>query len=875
MIGNKPFLFSTYLSIWVALLVTGSVILVSNVLYLYFSQRLESEFEKKILAQKGQAETILKSRLSDIEESLTALSTDNSLRVAMMMGDNILFAAKAKQFHSDIPGVSYFVKKAGLPQIYPTVHPDRSDQILALAGAKGEILEENGQTRLLWWFEAPIMHQEERMGKAFAIYDMTQDRGLVNKPTRIIRDTIFLLKPDSLMPLIGDNTLPLDTTSLKAISRGSGFIHLDPDVVVIPLDGFQNLYFSTSRKELVIQQRNVAQLIVIFTLCILAVSILSTIPLSKSLIRPLSDMATKAQHISSGQRGANFQINRSDCLEFQRLSQVFNVMLNKLSEMEEKTRFTELMENVDDAVYLVDSEGKIIQANEATLLQVGHNRNTPLNLNIDTILPENDARIIRSLLDNNQNPTHSDKSLLRKTIETFHIDRDGDSIPVEIRARAIPYQGQNVVLNVARDISTRKASEQEKKHLEAQLLHAQKMEAIGTLAGGVAHDFNNLLQVIHGYTELLVTMKDENDPELNHLKEIINASQRASDLTEQLLTFGRKTESTPLPVILNDEVEQSCRLLKRTFPNTVEIEHQLADDLKMISAARGQIQQVVLNLGVNARDAMPEGGRLIIETMNVSLDENLCKKILKAIPGDYVRLSVTDTGHGMDAETIEHIFDPFFTTKDTGKGTGLGLAIVYGIVQDTGGFITCYSEPDMGTTIRVYFPETQSKEMPLPLITDDAHLKKFRVPSDKRTSVINNPKWRGLETILLVDDEERILNLCVSLLSPCGYTVLSADNGVEALSIYQTRREEIDLVILDMIMPEMDGYKCFQKLKEINPDIDVIMSSGYSVSRSSLNLDSKGVRAFIDKPYQLEEMLKTIRNTLDKQVQIQPSTATH
>ena len=205
MIRNKPFLFSTYLSIWVALLVTGSVILVSNVLYLYFTQRLESEFEKKISAQKGQAETILKSRLADIEESLTALSTDNSLRVAMMMGDTIPLAAKAKQFHSDIPGVSYFVKKAGQPQIYPTVHPDRSDQILALAGAKGEIVEENGQTRLLWWFEAPIMHQEERMGKAFAIYDMTQDRGLINKPPRSIRDTNFLLMPNSHMPLIGDN----------------------------------------------------------------------------------------------------------------------------------------------------------------------------------------------------------------------------------------------------------------------------------------------------------------------------------------------------------------------------------------------------------------------------------------------------------------------------------------------------------------------------------------------------------------------------------------------------------------------------------------------------------------------------------------------
>ena len=967
----------------VAILVTGSVALISIVLSVYFSQRLESEFKKKILAQKGQAETILKNRLADIEKRVHALSIDNSLRVTMMMDDTIQIEERAKQFYSEIQGLSFYIKKQGQEPIYPQVHPNLSDQILKTVKSepmRGKIVEEKGMTRLLWWFEAPIMQKEERMGDAFALYDMIQDKELAYSIRQTIQDNILISRGDELIGLIRDTAVPLNETSRHALLKDSGFIHLDPDWVLIPLVGFQHLYFSSTRKDLAVEKRNIALLIGIFTLSVLTVSVLFSVILGKRLTRPLSEMANKAYHISRGVEGVNFKITNGDYTEFQRLSQVFNDMLIKLKDMEEKTRYTELMDNVDDAVYIVDTKGKIIQANEAMRLHIGYHVDTPLDIAHEAILPEKDARIIRGLLKNDL-----DQELSKMTIETFHIGREDKLVPVEINARAITYRGRKVILNVARDIRTRKEAERalieseeryrsvvesshdgiliidrqhlilyvnmqlcrllgyprnkiegkkitdffpdtiafsaagqnlentssvaenfaftrkdgqkrlgsiritpiadpdgnhktviqllditdrlrverEKKQLEAQLLHAQKMEAIGTLAGGVAHDFNNLLQVIHGYTELLVAMKKANDPELKQLQEIKNASQRASELTDQLLTFSRKTESSAMPVNLSNEVEQGCRLLSRTLPNTIETKLYLADDLMKINADPGRIQQVVMNLGVNARDAMPGGGKFVIETKNVFLDETHCKKYLEATPGDYVRLSITDTGHGMDKETIKHIFEPFFTTKVTGKGTGLGMAIVYGIVHDCGGYITCYSEIGFGTTFRIYFPAIRQTERSTSSLEDNSNSENSQVASRDKVSVMDNPKLQGSETILMVDDEERIRNLGVTLLSQCGYTVLTAANGIEALTVYQAKGKEIDLVILDLVMPEMDGHKCFQKLKSLNPEIDVIMSSGYSVTGFAQDFESEGVKAFLDKPYEFQDLLETIRNTLD------------
>jgi len=385
----------------------------------------------------------------------------------------------------------------------------------------------------------------------------------------------------------------------------------------------------------------------------------------------------------------------------------------------------------------------------------------------------------------------------------------------------------------------------EKKELEAQLQQAQKMEAIGTLAGGIAHDFNNILQAISGYTQILLMGKEADNPDYEKLESIEKSAQRASDLTKQLLIFSRKVESKLRPMDLNKETQQISKILERTIPKMINVELHLAENLNIINADPAQIEQILMNLGVNARDAMPNGGRLLFETENIILDEHYCKIHLGSKPGDYVKLSISDTGHGMDKEILKHIFDPFYTTKEIGKGTGLGLAMVYGIVKSHNGYIMCYSEPDEGTIFKIYFPvikkETESLE-----------------PKEEKF-----PIKGGNETILLVDDEEAIRELGKDILASFGYTVLIASDGETALEIYRENKKKISLVILDIIMPGMGGRKCLEELLKINPELRIIIASGYSMNGPGKEILKAGAKGFISKPYNINQILKSVRETLD------------
>jgi CheY-like chemotaxis protein len=382
--------------------------------------------------------------------------------------------------------------------------------------------------------------------------------------------------------------------------------------------------------------------------------------------------------------------------------------------------------------------------------------------------------------------------------------------------------------------------------LEAQLQGAQKMEAIGTLAGGIAHDFNNILQAIIGYTQILLMGKDLSDPDHEKLEAIEASAQRASELTKRLLIFGRKVESQLKPVDLNQEVGQVSKMLERTIPKMISIELNLSDNLKVINGDPVQIEQIMMNMGVNARDAMPDGGKLFFETKNVTLDEKFCRNHLGASPGEYVRLKVSDTGHGMDKELQEHIFEPFFTTKETGKGTGLGLAMVYGIVKIHGGYITCMSEPGQGTAFSIYFPIIESA-------IDNQISKEEEVPIKG-----------GDETILLVDDEESIRQLGKELLGRFGYTVFTAPDGESALELYEKENENVDLIILDLSMPGMGGRRCLEKVVKLNPQVKVIIATGYSIDGSIKETIELGAKGFVGKPYDAKQFVEKVRNVLDK-----------
>jgi PAS domain S-box-containing protein len=381
--------------------------------------------------------------------------------------------------------------------------------------------------------------------------------------------------------------------------------------------------------------------------------------------------------------------------------------------------------------------------------------------------------------------------------------------------------------------------------LQNQLNQAQKMEAIGTLAGGIAHDFNNLLQAILGYSDLLLMKKGHTDPDRKKLEVIQHAARDGADLVSRILTFSRKGEFKMRPIDLNEEIHRVEKLLRRTLPRMIQIDLLLAEDLRIIDADPGQIEQVILNLGVNAQHAMTEGGRLVIETSNVSLSDEYLRSHLKAKPGHYVLLTVSDNGIGMQSEVMDRIFEPFFTTKTNGEGTGLGLAMVHGIVAEHGGYIGCYSEPGRGTSFKIYFPVSAGE-----LISD-------------LTLTREMPAF-GTETILLVDDDDRIRDMGQQMIEIGGYQVILARSGEEALEIYAAQRTEISLVILDLNMPGMGGKRCLEKILEIDPLTKVIVASGYS--SNGLTLDDKGIgaRDFINKPYDAREILIAIRTVLDK-----------
>ena len=403
------------------------------------------------------------------------------------------------------------------------------------------------------------------------------------------------------------------------------------------------------------------------------------------------------------------------------------------------------------------------------------------------------------------------------------------------------------ICSIAHDITDRKKAEVERERLQAQLQQAQKMEAVGTLAGGVAHDFNNLLQAINGYTQLLLMDKPEDDPEYHSLTAIQNSGKRAADLVRSLLLFSRKAETERKPMELNIEVERARTILERTIPKMVEIDVYPGRRLWTIMADPVQIEQILLNLGSNAADAMPDGGKLTIETANTTLDEDYAKQHSGVQPGSHVLLTISDTGHGMDRETQEKIFEPFFTTKEFGKGTGLGLASVFGIVKSHEGYITCYSEVGQGTTFKIYLPAIVQPEI------------------EETKALEPQPIPRGTETILLVDDEEAIRGFAQQALMKFGYKVMTASTGEETLELYSDKPTEIDLIVMDLGMPGMGGHKCLHELLKLNPQQKVIIASGYSINGQVKKSMEAGAKGYVGKLYQLVDLLNTVRTVLDDQ----------
>jgi len=502
-----------------------------------------------------------------------------------------------------------------------------------------------------------------------------------------------------------------------------------------------------------------------------------------------------------------------------------------IRESEEKYR--SLFADSIDGMCITDSDGTLIDANVSFLRLLGYDRDEMVGQSIVNmhVLDSENWNLCKSRLDE----AGSVRDCLLRLRKKSGTESDC-LITATVRRAAdgsiLGYRG------IFRDVTKQKT-------LEKQLAQAQKMEAVGTLSGGIAHDFNNILTIIQGFTELLLAEKSEDDRKGTDLWKIWQAARNGADLVQRILTFSRKREINPIPFNLNHEIEQVEMLLSRTIPKMIEIELLLSEGLDRVNGDPTEVEHILMNLAVNAKDAMPEGGKLTIETKNVTIDQEYCSMHPGAKPGSYALLSVSDTGHGMDKETLNHIFEPFYTTKGVGQGTGLGLATVYGVVKQHDGYITCDSEPGVGTTFKVYLPVTKAER------ESQSSIGKLVLP-------------RGTETVLLVDDEEMIRHLGRDILEPYGYTVLTACNGKEALNIYEEEINRISLVILDLLMPEMGGKQCFKELLRIDPQVKVLISTGYTSPGTPRQVLDLGAMGSIRKPYDIRQMLQAVRDALDQ-----------
>ncbi|HSW62609.1 MAG TPA: ATP-binding protein [Dissulfurispiraceae bacterium] len=422
--------------------------------------------------------------------------------------------------------------------------------------------------------------------------------------------------------------------------------------------------------------------------------------------------------------------------------------------------------------------------------------------------------------------------------------KDGTRIPMYFTAVPLVIEGKTYFTGIGIEISARKEAEAEKEKLAVQLLHAQKMESIGRLAGGVAHDFNNMLTVMFIAVELMKVKMADDDPLLHHLVQIESAAIRSRDVTRHLLAFSRQEIIVPKVVDLNDVIAETEKTVARLIGEDKELRFFPEPLLRKIKIDSSQIDHMLINLVLNARDAMPDGGKITIETANVIFDEAYCREHLDCRPGNYVRLSVSDEGIGMDRETLEHIFEPFFTTKEVGRGTGLGLSMVYGVIKQNEGFVNVYSEVGRGTTFKLYFPCADASE---------------QSPEEKEAAHAAT----GTGTILLVEDDEMLCRVTKTILETLGYAVTAAASPAEALTLAENSSTPYSLIVTDVVMPGMNGKQLSEKLLELHPDAKVLFMSGHAenaiVHRGVLDA---GLH-FIQKPFSVIALARKIHEMLN------------
>jgi PAS domain S-box-containing protein len=632
-----------------------------------------------------------------------------------------------------------------------------------------------------------------------------------------------------------------------------------------------NIYLGFSLKELTSRVVESKRNVVLLSLGIFVLGLVGAYLIATVVTRPLSDMVRTTKRIAGGDLTKRTQV--SSISELRTLAQSFNFMVDRLeavqrdlermnreleqrvaertrelrSEMEERERTEEALRSSEQryrllfernmaGVYRTTIDGRLLDCNESFAKMLGFETR-------QEILSHQAYEFYFDVADRDAflSALQAERSLVNYELRL----RRADGTPIVVVENVNILGGEDgsnpVIQGTMIDIT-------EREQLEEQLRHAAKMEAVGQLAGGIAHDFNNLLTGILGYATMLKSRAEPSSFFLRASTTIEEAAQRAVDLTEQLLGFARRGKHQIVPVDIHKTITDVVYLLERAIGKNIKLIVALDAKHACTSGDPGQLQQMLMNLAINARDAMPNGGGLTIRTESMTLDEATGRVYADASPGEYIRIEVSDTGAGIPAEIQSRIYEPFFTTKEKEKGTGMGLAMVYGIVKNHGGSIQVESEVDRGTSFTILLPRAVCEDVSMP-----------------QAEPSGTPE-RGSETLLLVDDEAVVLEAVSDMLRELGYGVISAMGGPEAIELYRRYREEIALVLLDLVMPDMSGRECFEELKAIDPEVKVVLSTGYSVDGQVQEIVDLGLAGYIQKPYRVELLGKELRAVLDQPV---------
>ena len=857
---NKKF--SKFLTLTLLGFIGLSLTIVVGSLYGLLSTTMRKEFSNELKVVQSELCMALQERFNLLETRVKEASLNNAIRVNLMLGVRSQLSELLETHHPFIKGAYFFIQEKGDSQFIPKIPDGYSSSIPSLIkiGQRKDFqnikFQNHGNGIYTSLISCPIFRKDERLGTIYAIYDLSLDTQFWKRFKQNLNERLLIQSRGNLVDLHTARSVPVPSKIQRLFINGfeSPKVDLFQNCSFVGLKEFPGLFYGISSASL--HHKKYALLIKLTVLCtsIFFLTLIVSFQLIKKISEPLESMAEQALTIS--QKPSRLFLHEKEIryVEFQKLAQAFNQVLRNLLETQEELKkqnqkkldaseelYRRTLEAAPDSITISRLEDGCFQ-------QVNHAFSKMTGYSLEEALGKTsfDLHLYNNPLDREQLVKEIHEKGEVNGLEIQFRKKDGTVLETLISIRTIQFGDEECMITVASDITELKRAQEEKKKLETQLQHAQKMEAIGTLAGGIAHDFNNLLAVISGNVELALDTVPESNPARFNLDEIRTASWRARDVVRQLLSFARKTSYERKPIKIIPVIKESIQLLRATIPTTIEIRQNIKKDINdTVLAEQTQIQQVLINLITNASHALGETGGIIeIEIQNIILKENSFSSTFDLIPGNYLKITVTDTGQGILPDVIDRIFDPYFTTKGIGKGSGMGLAVVHGIIKSHNGAISVESNIGKGTTFIILLPVIEKEAV--------EHAEPVELfPT-------------GSERILFVDDEEAMTYVGKYRLEGLGYHVDTTTNPVEALELFHANHNQFDLVITDMTMPQMTGDRLVKEILKIRPDMPTILCTGFSENMDEKKAKEIGACQYIEKPFNRSVLASMVRKALDE-----------